>query len=283
MTLRDYDSLSDRVRMHVRASDECFIIVEGPDDELVLKHHLRNVQFFPAAGKPNAIVAARELLRLGISDFACVTDADFDDLSTYADIEDVHYPYEGADLEAMLIGFGVLSLVLEHQGSTVKLEALGGAGSFVDDLVRRTSPISRLRAESARNHWGIAFDRVDLQRYLRQDTLELKVPEYCLALHRESLAAVRESDGDEDPIPHPDVIRESCKDSGAAPGAVSFRGKDVIVFASTALRRMAGSLRQGAADPEVLRKQLHSSSGLAISQSIWLVNLKELLGISPTA
>ncbi|NDO90653.1 hypothetical protein [Cellulosimicrobium composti] len=264
--------------MHVRASDSPVVVVEGPDDALVLKPHLEGAQFFPAAGKPNAIETARDLIESGISDFTCITDPDFDDPLDFADLASVHHPYEGADLEAMLIGLGVLALVLEHTGSRPKIQAAGGPDAVVRLLIRLAAPVSRLRAASRRQAWGIAFDEVEIEKYVdSKGEMRLKVPEYCLALRRRTLDVLRNSDGNVSAVPSDAVMISSC-DSDCDADALRFRGKDVLALASVATRRQFGNLSKAASDKDLLCNQLHSSSGLLLSRSNWLAVLKRRVG-----
>lgn len=276
MTLQGYDVLSDRIRLHVRATEVAVLIVEGPDDELVLKPHLEGVQFFPAAGRENALRTARDLLKVGVTRFLCVTDLDFDDPREFADLGNHHLVYEGTDLESMLVSLGVLALVLEHTGSSAKIGALGGADAVVAILIGLIGPISRLRACNREFAWGIAFDRVEIDRYIENKSgLTFRTREYILALLRNSAAGVAEAGGDAGELPSLEVLTALSQGDGPAP----FRGKDVIVAAGVALRRTVGTLPKAACDEGVLCGQVRSSSGLALSRSGWLKNLRRRISV----
>ncbi|WP_454299553.1 hypothetical protein [Salana multivorans] len=238
------------------------MLVEGPADLLVLKQHLVGAEIFPSAGKSNVLRALHLLSDWGDPAVIGVVDADFDDPADLAALDGRIWPYDERDLEAMLIGLGVLSLVLEHQGSSEKLTKYGGVEKLVRRLVEIVEPVTALRSVNSRERWGLAFDRVSIADKIDRRTLELKIDGYCAALIRASSAA-----------PDNTAVSAACR--ADLPDNLGPRGRDVLEAAGVALRRIAGTLPAAASTESVLAGQLHSSAGLALASSRWLKDLKQ--------
>lgn len=260
-SLREFDRPADRIRQHRQASDDPILIVEGEGDLLTLRPALPGVEIFPADGKQRVVDAARTLISWKIEKFICITDNDFDDPELLSDLDHVHHPYDGTDLESMLIGLGVLASLLEHVGSLPKLSAIGGASNLVAILIKSVRPLTSLRVANAKNGWGLPFDEVQVADKIDKKTLEMNVASYCSALRNKM----------DDPIDQ-SILLQTAQALHANPKI--FRGKDVVAAAGVALRKRAGALQQAASDPDYLCAQLHSSSGLALTQSDWYVKLK---------
>lgn len=263
LSLRNFDRLADRIRQHRQASDQAVLIVEGPSDELILRDHVEAAMIFPADGKVNAIDCARTLKSWDTTRFICITDRDFDDPATLSDLGDSHFPYTSRDLEAMLVGMGVLASVIEYLGSRDKLDRLGGSHALVQRLEKTVLPVAYLRYRSSRENWGLSFDDVDLASKIDRRSLALKIENYCAALVQASATNATI------PMLTAAVVDANIDDTGA-------RGKDIVTAAVVALRHVAGSLHHAVGDA-VLLAQLHSSSGLALANSVWLKNLKNRL------
>lgn len=266
-SLRELDRPADRIRQHRQASDEPILIVEGESDFLVLRPLLPEVEIFPADGKNNVVDTARTLISWNIDKFVCITDDDFDDGALISDLDHVHHPYCGTDMEAMLISLGVLASMLEHIGSTVKLTKLGGASKLVDDLIAHVAPVTALREVSSRRAWGLPFDEVPIASKIHKTTLVLNIESYCDALRRQM----------DEPIEY-QVLVKTARDHSYS--ASAFRGKDVVAAAGVALRKTAGNLPHAAADPDCLCAQLHSSSAFALSKSEWYEELRGRLEVA---
>src|SRR5690606_2239300 len=91
-------------------------------------------------------------------------------------------PYDGRDLEAMLVDLGVLAEVLDSFGSAQKIDALGGVEALVEMCRTAAFPVARLRLASRREGWSVRFDAVDLTRKIDRSTLRLDIRGYCMAL-----------------------------------------------------------------------------------------------------
>ncbi|MFB9665157.1 hypothetical protein HP467_12795 [Curtobacterium albidum] len=231
------------------------IIVEGPDDELTLRAHFSTSAFFPAGGRVNVIRAATTLSRWNVDNFAAIVDNDY--------LEKPPPPvksYDGRDLEAMLVRIGVLAIVIEHQGSRLKLEKFGGAHAFVARLIDEARFLSALRAVNARDNLGLPFDSVDVFKKVNQKSLVFPKRELCQALLAKS-----SSDLSADELLEAALAVE---DDGIGPS-----GKDVTGLAGVALRSAVGNIPHTAADVKILLPALRSSAGLLLSASPWLATV----------
>jgi hypothetical protein len=268
--MRELDRVEDRIRQHRQVVADPLIIVEGPDDLLVLRGHVPADRIFPADGKSNLLRAMRALAEWGESDVTAVADADFDDPAAVVDLGSSLVLYERRDLEAMLILLGVLTTVIEHQGSAEKIAASGDAESVVDQLEAAVSPVTALRSANARNSWGLAFDEVSIASKADRGTLAVAVARYCQAVVQASDTSVTLGE----------VIEAAAQEVGDDLGP---RGRDVIELAGLALRQKIGTLPQAATLEGTLTAQLHSSAGLALSRSEWLGRLQATLALAPGA
>lgn len=264
-SLRALDRVEDRLRQHRQVVKEPFVIVEGPDDKLVLREHIQDSTIFPAGGRVNVLRAARTLADWGIHAVIGVIDLDFDEPADLKEVENLIYPYTQRDLEGMLISLGVLATVIEHLGSAKKLEAYGGPNLLVQRLIEEVGPVTKLRHLNARKGWSLAFDQVKLSDKLVQATLKLKFDSYCAALWQASDCEVGQAS------------LVSAVEGELVDVALDPRGKDVLDAVGVALRRVVGSLQAAAATGELLTKHLHCSAGLALAGSEWLEGLNHRL------
>jgi Protein of unknown function (DUF4435) len=255
-SLQEFDRPADRIRLHLQASSLVPLLVEGPSDVLVLKTHVRPVAFFPLNGRNNVLATIRSLVNAGIRSILGIVDRDFDSEDAFADVQDLLYPYDGVDLEGMLIDLGALSELLQHIGSLTKIEALGGSDAVVQSLRECIAPVSSLRLLSRREGLGLNFDEVNLQEKIDRKTLKLKVPNYCAALVGKTGLSPTELEK---------------RALGLATDAHS--GKDLAAAAGVALRHRAGSLPSAATVPSIITSQLRASSGLLLSGSGWIKGL----------
>ncbi|MCR2824293.1 DUF4435 domain-containing protein [Microbacterium sp. zg.Y909] len=237
------------------------VIVEGPDDLLVLASHVPGGTLFPADGKPNALRAVERLVEWGLEGVRAVVDADFDE-SCPLEEEGIVITYDGRDLEAMLASLGVLRTVLEHQGSSAKLEALGGVDAACELVQRAAHSVAEIRAANARNSWGLRFDALDVTAKADKRTLELDIRRFAAAL-------VQGSDTEASTTDVVAVVVGSPLD-GRGP-----RGKDIAAFAGFGLRARFGSLPAAATSADVICAQLRSSAGLALERSQWMAMLRQ--------
>ena len=260
--LRKYDAPADRIRLHLQGTFRRVLVVEGRTDAEVLGDLLSDVDIFPVGSRVVVLATASALVASGVATFLAIFDVDF--LPTPADEGSVAvlYPYEGRDLESMLIDLGGLSRLIRYKGSSEKIERWGGIEALVARLQESVEPVTRLRAHSAAGSLGWRFDAVRLEDKIDSRTLGLLVDSYCAALAAASECAVG-------------PLLEVAKDATISPG--SARGKDVVAIASVALRRLAGSLEKAACGPDLLARDLLAASSLLLRESQWFAELRRRL------
>lgn len=262
-SLRDLDRVEDRIRQHRQVERSPILIVEGPDDILVLREHVPGEIIFPADGKRNVLRAMDSLGAWGIVGVRAVVDADFDEPEQGRDDPRILL-YEGRDLEAMLVLLGVLATILDHQGSASKIDSLGGARELCDQLISEAHAIAEIRAANQTQSWGLRFDAVDISSKADRRTLKIDLQRLVAAL-------IQASDTD---VSSADVLRVVKGDALDGRGP---RGKDVLALAGLALRHRAGSLPVAATVVDVISGQLRSSAGLLVERSAWLTSLQAAL------
>ncbi|WP_152642045.1 hypothetical protein [Microbacterium azadirachtae] len=255
------DRIEDRIRQHRQVESGPILVVEGPDDLLLLRDHVPQEIIFPADGKRNVLRAMDSLAKWNLVGIRAIVDADFDEPEGGRDDPRVLL-YEGRDLEGMLILFGVLIHLLEHQGSVSKLDGAGGPQKIVGQLVQEAHIIAEIRAANERESWGLPFDKVDITGKADRRTLRLDLSRYVAALIQASDSEVKAS------VVLEVVVGDQLDGRGP-------RGRDVLAFAGLALRAQAGSLPAAATGVDVLGGQLRSSAGLAIAHSEWLSVVRE--------
>lgn len=259
-SMRDFDRIEDRLRQHRQVDSRALVIVEGPGDDLVLRQHLPDVAIFSADGKRNVLRAMEAMGSWNIRGVRGVIDADFDEADNDQADDRVIF-YEKRDLEGMLISLGVLSSLLEHQGSTVKLTDLGGAKALSEQLVETAMIVARIRAANYRHKWGINFDQVDISSKADRRSLNLDLRRYVSALIQTCAASVSSAEVE--------AVATAGNLDGRGP-----RGRDVLALAGLALRHKAGSLPAAATKVELLERQLRSSAAFALDRSEWMAALR---------
>ncbi len=265
-SLRKYDAPADRIRLHLQSTNKKVLLVEGAESDAVLfADLLPEVAVFPTGSRTILLGVAGDLLRCGIRQFVAIPDVDFTDLPKGDTWEAVLYPYEGRDLEGMLIGLGSFHRLLRFKGSLAKIEEYGGLDCLVADLVELVTPVTRLRLLSARDGVGLCFDRVDLAGKIDTSTLEFAVANYCMSLVWAS-ETVGISVGE---------ALDFAREPTFYPGPP--RGKDVLTAVGCALRKVAGSLPKAAADVSVLSKDLLAVAVVDVRDSDWFDGLTAAL------
>ncbi|WP_256640629.1 DUF4435 domain-containing protein [Streptomyces murinus] len=267
-SLRDYDRLADRIRLHRQVDKRPVIIVEGPSDERILGRAFgENVNYFSAGTRNSALRESQALHEWKQDFFTCVVDRDFDD--TVAEYEARQIPihaYENADLEAMLTVSGAAAALIAEFGSAGKIEAKGGIGHILEKLHHLVEPVTLLRRANVENSWGLSFDAVDLRSKVDKKNLEFKVQGYCAALNETS-----------DNSPGQRVLVQFAtgkiplKKSPSCPrGTIPyFRGRDFLAFLSASLCGYCGTKRAQSVEPDILEGSLRLGGSDHLRTSSW--------------
>ena len=267
-SLRDYDRLADRIRLHRQTDKRPIIIVEGPSDERILKRAFgEGISYFSAGTRDLALEESRKLHHWKQKFFMCVVDRDFDD--TVAEFEGQQVPihaYENSDLEAMLAVSGVAASLIAEFGSTKKIESQGGVDHIIDKIYRMVEPVTRLRRANVENGWGLTFDAIDLRSKVDKKNLEFKVQGYCAALNATS-----------DKAPGQKILLQYAtgqlplQKAPSCPRGVTpyFRGRDFLAFISISLCGYCGTRRPQSVEPEILEASLRLGGSDHIKTSAW--------------
>ncbi|MEV8404473.1 hypothetical protein AB0R12_01345 [Streptomyces niveus] len=267
-SLKEYDSLADRIRLHHQVDKRPVAIVEGPSDERTLGRAFgEGISYFAAGTRDSALVESRTLHGWGQNYFLCIVDRDFDDVVAEFEAQQIPiHAYENADLEAMLsISSVAVSLIAEF-GSANKIESRGGVVQIRDKIYRMVEPVTLLRRANVENSWGLAFDAVDLRTKVDKKEMELKTQSYCAALNETS-----------DRAPGQKVLFQYAtgklplKKSPSCPRGTSpyFRGRDFVAFLSVFLCGYCGTKRSQSVEPEILEASLRLGGSDHIKASSW--------------
>jgi hypothetical protein len=258
-SLRELDRVEDRIRLQRQGDQRPVLVIEGPDDELVLRTHFPESVMFVAAGRKNVIAAALALKSWGVRNVLSLVDLDY-----LGKPPKPVKTYTGRDLEGMLVSLGGLHEMLEFQGSGTKIALVGGVDEMVGLVKSDAAFLSCLRAVNAQNNLGLPFDSVDVWRKVDLDRLQFDHRVYCQAL----LAKCNCELSVEELI----ALVAEAEDDGHGPS-----GKDVVALAGVSLRRLIGDAPHAVTHPDFLLPQLRMSSALALRGSEWLRQMRASL------
>ncbi|MGW5396524.1 hypothetical protein [Streptomyces sp. NPDC003952] len=264
-SLREFDRLADRIRLHRQADARPILIVEGPSDERILKRSFGDaLAYFPAGARGIALSESATLHGWGQKRFLCIVDRDFDD--QVEDLEKSGIPihaYENADLESMLAMSHTAADLLSEFGSIAKIDARGGIEEIARRLCEAVEPLVILRRANVENNWGLAFDSVDLRSKIDKTNLTLKLQSYCAAIN----ATSDEAPGQRILIEFATKQRPLLKTPSCPRGSTPyFRGRDFLAFVSVSLASYCGTRR---VDPEILESALRLAGSGHLRQSGW--------------
>jgi hypothetical protein len=122
-SIRELDSLPDRIKLHRQADRRGILVVEGPSDERFIQRLLpQRWALFPAGSRNIVISTLQDIEELRVDRVAGLVDQDFDGVAQAARDRDLPiYWYENADLEAFLFLSPALENVLAELASEKKL------------------------------------------------------------------------------------------------------------------------------------------------------------------
>lgn len=275
-SLREYDVLADRLKLHRQVDHRPIVVVEGPSDERVLRPAISaaGAVAFVASGRVQVLQTAERLVSLNIDRAACVIDRDFDHAVEEAELRG--HPvlaYEGADLEGMLLTSPAAIRLVEELSSDEKLKLYGGAVALLSSVRSRAEPISRLRHANAIHSWGVAFDRVDVTNKIDRTTLQLSLSSLCAALASTASHTVSR------------MQLEQTAESGHLPicsatDVTLVRGRDWLAFVSVALRKTVAGLPKEGTRVDILEAALRAAvGGEWFLATKWNGRLISLLGV----
>lgn len=254
-SLREYDRLPDRLRLHRQADPRAILVVEGESDRRLMREVVGDsaAVVFVGGTRVDVLAVAAAVSPMGIDRVACMVDRDFDDLVQAAiDIDLPVVAYDGADLEDMLMWSPAARRAIEELASDNKLAAYG-LGALLDRVRDQAAPLGRLRRGNAVNLWGLIFDEIDLRSKVDATTLELNVLGVCMALAGTTEAPPSVSDLQE-------VARNGECPICPRTGRRMSRGRDQLALVGAALRRLIGTCTKDQTDPYLLGAVVRSAA-----------------------
>jgi len=267
-SLQNHPDLPGGLRLYRKARPKTpILLVEGRADKILLEDLLSKEVYIVDAGTRKLVVQyCQALLNWNLDRFMCVFDHDFEEPEELqlGHLEQRCFPYEGRDLEMMLVSLGALEKVITRYGSPDKVQKLGGARTLANLIVESVRPVARLRQANADNHWGLPFDSVPLLKRLEFTDGRIQLKEgYADALLSHTDSGVRRDQLEQ-------ALREPL-DSELGPN-----GKDVAAAAGFILHKL-GSLDAASATTELITKNLHSCGAMPLKLSPWFKELERRL------
>lgn len=259
-SLRAFDSIADRIRQHRQVSKAPLLVVEGPDDLLVLEGHLAGVEIFGATGKPSVLEALDRVDAWNLERVYGLVDRDFDEVPTGGGASRCFF-YEGADLEAMLIDLGVMRHVLRHRGSSAKTSNSRTLDDVVSTIIECARWVGLVRAANGVHGWGLPFAEVSVASKVDRRSLDFDRRRFCDALRTAC---------------HSQVVPEGLYeliDTEPSETAL-YRGKDAAAMAGIALRAKLGSLSHSEATEEAIASAIRMSADFLLDGSDWISRLR---------
>lgn len=250
-SLRNFDRLSDRIRLHRQARSEAIVVVEGPTDEWVFRRVvLGPVDVFRSGSRTSALQTAHECWAFGLRRIVFIVDRDFDDAVDDAVGRGLPVAaYDSSDLEAMLVLSSALDHLLREFGSEQKVDRFGGFDTVRRSIIEEVRPIACLRRLNAEESLGLAFDAVNPASKMKVSAPAIRLEPYVDAL-------IATSSGEYDRAALLSHARSgsirTCSDSGTP----LFRGRDALAVLGVLLRRILGGLSADQAADEALAQAL---------------------------
>jgi hypothetical protein len=236
-SIRELDSLSDRIRLHRQVDPRGVLVVEGPSDQRLIRRLFQERWAVFLAGTRNVVISTVEgAVALSLKRIAGLIDQDFDGAAAAARQRGLPiFWYENADLEAVLFTNEALDNLLGELASAQKLHSFGGVQALRLKAISTALEIAALRAENAIKRLGLPFDNVDLSKKIDRHDLSFKRSSYCQAL-----ADVCSKSVDHDSLRQ--AIEERVSGDHDNSGADAFfSGKDALVVVGVALKSRVGT------------------------------------------
>ncbi|WP_161965293.1 hypothetical protein [Ornithinimicrobium cerasi] len=199
----------------------------------------------------------------------CVYDTDFDSGADFVACGFACHPYEGIDLENTILEMGVAERLVEAVASEQKLTASGGAEQVVDKARQAVAPLSSLRRANAVKQWGLPFDQVDLDKYIREDG-SLDTDKYLRILLQKRPASASSA---------PPSVQDLQIAAQGSCATGLYRGRDILQILAKYLRMTF--LRQKknmGASPEALEAMVHVAASSVLALTEWAAELQRITG-----
>lgn len=255
-SIREYDSLPDRIRLHRQADPRGILVVEGPSDARFIQRLIPERWAIFPAGTRNVVISTIEgTVALCVQRVAGLVDQDFDGLALDAHRRGLPvFWYGNADLEAVLFAGTALDSLLGELASEQKLSQYGGVQALRMKAISTALEVAALRAENVLRQWGLPFDNIDLSKKINRDDLSLKRVSYCQALAEACHVDIHHR------LLH-EAMEERISSHKPKSGTIAFfSGKDALTVVGVALKSRIGSCDSGVIKMEHLARILRLSA-----------------------
>jgi hypothetical protein len=254
-SIRDYDSIADRIRLHRQADRRGILVIEGESDERFIERLAPGRWAFFRAGTRNVVISTvEEVTSLEVERVAGLIDQDFDGIVSKLGGRGLPiFSYDNADVESYLFMTPASTYLIEELASAGKLGTYGGPDAVRRVAISVAHEIAALRISNATNGWGLPFDNVDLAKKVDRNTLSLKRTSYCQALTENLREAVH----------HTylcDIIEDHLDSIARLQKPPYFRGKDALAVVGVALKSKIGNADSGVTGFEHLAGVLRLSA-----------------------
>lgn len=248
MSLRDFDCLEDRVRLHRQVDKRPVLIVEGLGDKRFVSRLIRDRwTVFIAGTRSSVLTAAKDLSGPSLL-VAGLVDRDFDlAFEAAASVSPNIFSWSQADLESELIESSAFDALIEEFASIEKLESFGGKREVHRHVTAAAKKIGRVRVLNADKNWGLSFDSVDASTKLVKGSLELQLDRYCQAL-------LSKGGGENFSAIESDLSAQLKEFSDPRVGL--YKGRDALSVLGAGLRRLIATYSSAQVDVEILERAL---------------------------
>jgi hypothetical protein len=229
-----------------------FLIVEGPDDQRLFKHHTDPdaCELVMANGKTALLEVIRRLNAQTFQGALGVTDNDCDSLDGRArDGDNLIALSEARDLDTWLIWSPALDKFLHDTIDQARLRGLGGTGGVRQRLAAAARPLGELRRWALLHQKALDFKRLHVMNFVDDRWQPRAQP-------HEQAAQLLSCD--------PDQILGELQALSAAPDHLVCHGHDLLSLLHRGMAR--GGILEG---PNISVPQLRASLRLALERAHW--------------
>jgi hypothetical protein len=222
------------------------LVVEGESDKrFYARISDRRWQIYSAGTRKNVPPVVGESQQLGVDRIAGLIDRDFDNYFESLSATGLPvFSYTEADLEACLVRTSWFEDLMSEYGSPAKISEQGGIPRLREQIYEAARIVGNLRRANAKFGWGIRFEELKIAKKIDKATLTLSIEPLIAA------AKSHITDPDNKPRCTVETVRSVIS------GDVEFRGRDALLIAIVALRRLYGSCTIKEDQVEVLAKAL---------------------------